>query len=121
MSSPLPGPPSEGGLDGPALDESSLHAYFAQRLPERLREVEEGWHRVRETAWSEEAVKTFHRLAHSLAGAGATFGFGAVTDAARALEIRLKAVVQGAAPPLDDSVVEGLLDGLRRAAGPRTD
>jgi chemotaxis protein histidine kinase CheA len=73
---------------------------------------------VRETAWSEESVKTLHRLAHSLAGAGATFGFLTVTEAARDLEKPLKAVVQNAAPHPDDSVIEGLLDGLRRAAKP---
>jgi diguanylate cyclase (GGDEF)-like protein len=121
LSDSLQGAPAEsepGGLSGLALEESSLYAYFAERLPERLREVEEGWRQVRETAWSEEAVKTLHRLAHSLAGAGATFGFLTVTEAARDLEKPLKAIVQSAAPRPDDSVVEGLLDGLRRAARP---
>ena len=116
MSSSQEGTPAESGLGG--LEESSLYAYFAERLPERLREVEEGWRQVQETAWSEEAVKTLHRLAHSLAGAGATFGFLGVTEAARDLEKPLKAIVQSAAPHPDDSVVEGLLDGLRRAAKP---
>jgi len=117
LSSSLQGTPADNGL-GPGLEESSLYAYFAERLPERLREVEEGWRQVRETAWSEESVKTLHRLAHSLAGAGATFGFLTVTEAARELEKPLKAIVQNAAPHPDDSVVEGLLDGLRRAARP---
>jgi diguanylate cyclase (GGDEF)-like protein len=118
LNASVPGSPADGGLDGASLDESSLYTYFAQRLPERLREVEDGWRQVQETAWSEEAVKTLHRLAHSLAGAGATFGFLTVTEAARELEKPLKAVVQKAAPHPDDSLVEGLLDGLRRAARP---
>ncbi len=118
MSDLLQDASAESGPNSLSLEESSLYAYFAERLPERLREVEEGWRQVRETAWSEEAVKTFHRLAHSLAGAGATFGFLTVTEAARDLEKPLKAIVQSAAPRPDDSVVEGLLDGLRRAARP---
>jgi len=118
LSPPAPGSPADGDLDGSALDENSLYAYFAQRLPERLREVDEGWRLVRETGWSEEAVKTLHRLAHSLAGAGATFGFLTVTEAARDLEKPLKAVVQNAAPHPDETVVEGLLDALHRAARP---
>jgi HPt (histidine-containing phosphotransfer) domain-containing protein len=101
-----------------SLDERSLHEYFARRLPARLQEIEAGWRQVRETAWSEEPVKTFHRLVHSLAGAGTTFGFAAVTEAARALEIRLKAVVRGLEPHPDDATVEGLLEGLRAAARP---
>ena len=102
------------------LDPDRLQEYFAGRLPERLREIEEAWQRVRETAWSSEALKDFHRLTHSLAGAGTTFGFAAVSDASRALEKRLKAVLQGAEPPLDPAAVEDLLSSLRRAAAPRS-
>lgn len=100
----------------------SLHEYFAGRLPARLQEIEETWRRVQESAWSAEEVKTFHRLAHSLAGAGATFGFAAVTDASRTLERRLKAVLQAGAPPgappMDSAEVEALLTAVRRAASP---
>ena len=106
---------SEGDSNA-AIDPQSLFQYFAGRLPDRLREIEEAWRQVRETAWGEDAVKTFHRLAHSLAGAGSTFGFAAVTEAGRALEQRLKAVLHGGEPPLDAATVESLLDSLRRAA-----
>ena len=106
---------SEGDSNA-AVDPQSLYNYFAGRLPERLREIEEAWRQVRETAWAEDAVKTFHRLAHSLAGAGTTFGFTAVTEAGRALEQRLKAVLHGTEPPLDSVTVDGLLEVLRRAA-----
>ena len=94
---------------------ASLRSYFAARLPERLREIEEAWEQTRAAGWTEEEARTFHRLAHSLAGAGATFGFPAVTDAARRLEQRLKPVALGTAPPPDDAQVSELLAGLRRA------
>lgn len=94
---------------------ASLRDYFAARLPERLREVDEAWERVRASGWQEEDTRTFHRLAHSLTGAGATFGFPAVTDAARALEQRLKPAAQGGTPPEDAAVAE-LLAELHRAA-----
>jgi chemotaxis protein histidine kinase CheA len=101
--------------DSSALDPQSLFEYFAGRLPDRLREIDDGWRRVQETAWSEDAVRTLHRLAHSLTGAGATFGFTAITDAGRALERRLRAVLHGE-PPLDPAMVESLLAALRHAA-----
>lgn len=94
---------------------ASLRDYFAARLPERLREVDEAWEQVRASGWKEEETRTFHRLVHSLTGAGATFGFPAVTDAARALEQRLKPVAQGETPP-EDSVIAELLAGLHRNA-----
>jgi DNA-binding response OmpR family regulator/HPt (histidine-containing phosphotransfer) domain-containing protein len=105
-------PPQEG-LE---LGSAPLRDYFAGRLPERLREVEEAWEQARASDWQPEEARTFHRLSHSLAGAGATFGFPAVTEAARLLEQRLKPVVQGTAAPPDDDAVAGLLAGLRRAS-----
>jgi HPt (histidine-containing phosphotransfer) domain-containing protein len=111
-------PPEEDETTLAALEQDALHKYFAGRLPDRLREVDAAWRRVQETAWSEDALKDFHRLAHSLAGAGATFGFDAVTEAARRLEQRLKAVLHGLDPPLESTAVESLLEGLRRAANP---
>lgn len=98
------------------LGSASLRDYFAARLPERLREVEEAWEQARASGWQPEEARTFHRLAHSLAGAGATFGFPAVTEAARLLEQRLKPVVQGTTPPPDDETVAVLLAGLQRAS-----
>lgn len=103
-------PPENVGLDS-----ASLRDYFAARLPERIREVEDAWEQVRLSGWQAEDARTFHRLAHSLAGAGATFGFPAVSEAARLLELRLKAVVQGSAPPPDDEAITGFLTGLRNA------
>lgn len=95
----------------------ALRQLFAGRLPERLREVEEAWRSARAAGWREEEAKTAHRLAHSLVGAGATFGFPAVTTAARLLEQRLKPVALGSGPPPDDAIVTELLNGIRRAAG----
>jgi HPt (histidine-containing phosphotransfer) domain-containing protein len=111
-----PDPPDE-----PLPELGSLREYFAGRLPERLQEIEEAWRRVRETAWGTEEVKVFHRLAHSLAGAGGTFGFAAVTDASRALERRLKPALQkeeSPEPQIPAAEVEALLAALRRAASP---
>jgi diguanylate cyclase (GGDEF)-like protein len=102
--------------DGLQIGSVTLQDYFAARLPDRLREVEEAWEQARAAGWPEEAARTFHRLAHSLTGAGATFGFPAVTEAARLLEQSLKPVAQGTAPPPDDDTVAGLLAGLRRSA-----
>ena len=106
-----PEPPDE-----PLPDLGSLQEYFAGRLPERLQEIDDAWRRVRESSWGTEEVKLFHRLAHSLTGAGATFGFATVTDTSRALERRLKTVLAAEGPPLDPAEVDALLAALREAA-----
>lgn len=112
MRAPMRAPMKED-LD---LGSTSLRDYFAARLPDRLREVEEAWETARAAGWQEAEARTFHRLTHSLAGAGATFGFPGVTDTARLLEQRLKPVAQGSQPPPDDDTVAELLDGIRQAS-----
>jgi chemotaxis protein histidine kinase CheA len=101
---------------GPRLPD--LHAYFARRLPARLGEMAEAWDAVRAAAWSADSLRLLHRLAHSLAGTGSTFGFPDVSTTARDLEHLLETALAGAAPP-DDAMarrVEQLLGDLDSAA-----
>jgi HPt (histidine-containing phosphotransfer) domain-containing protein len=95
-----------------------LREYFSERLPHRLREVEEAWRDVRESGWGEEPVRRLHRLAHSLAGTGSTFGFPDVSATSRRLEALLLAAVEDGAPPPAAERIEELLEELRRAAEP---
>ncbi|MFY9822276.1 MAG: Hpt domain-containing protein [Thermoanaerobaculia bacterium] len=92
-----------------------LRRYFAGRLPERLTEVENAGTAAREAGWAAEPLRRFHRLAHSLVGAGATFGFPAVTEHARTLERLLKAHLDGGPPPPVTEIAE-ILRRLRTVA-----
>jgi diguanylate cyclase (GGDEF)-like protein len=92
-----------------------LRRYFAYRLPARVSEVEAARDAARDAGWTGEPLRTFHRLAHSLAGAGATFGFPEVSAVARRLEDLLKAAL-GSSAPLDESEVGDLLTRLRDLA-----
>jgi len=76
------------------LDPEELRRYFAERLPVRLAEIEDAARAAREAGWAGDPLKTFHRLVHSLAGAGSTFGFPAVSETARGLERLLRELVQ---------------------------
>jgi chemotaxis protein histidine kinase CheA len=102
--------------DDPGVEE--LRRYFAGRLPDRLMEVEDAGTAAREAGWAAEPLRRFHRLAHSLVGAGATFGFPGVTEHARALERLLKAHLDGGPLPSTAEVTEiaEILDRLRTAA-----
>ncbi|HEX5720498.1 MAG TPA: diguanylate cyclase [Thermoanaerobaculia bacterium] len=102
----------------PVLELKELQEYFAGRLPERLAELEEAWAAVVESGWETGRVRTLHRLAHSLTGAGSTFGFPEVSRTARILERFLKAVLDGIGPSGEEAAgqLERLLEGVRRAA-----
>jgi HPt (histidine-containing phosphotransfer) domain-containing protein len=95
--------------------EEDLRRYFAGRLPARLAEVEAARDAARDAGWAGEPLRTFHRLAHSLAGVGSTFGFPAVTELARRLESLLDEVLGRGAPPEagEEAEVDDLLARLR--------
>lgn len=95
-----------------------MRRYFAGRLPARIAELAATRDAAGTAGWAGEPLRTFHRLAHSLAGAGATFGFPAVSELAGRLEHRLKAVLAGGPAPTDAEVaeVDDLLVRLRAVA-----
>ena len=92
-----------------------LRQYFASRLPVRVSEVEAAADAARDAGLAEGPLRTFHRLAHSLAGTGATFGFDEVSAAARELEDLLASALDAGAPP-ESAAVAGLLSRLRGLA-----
>lgn len=77
---------------------SSLRQEYAQALPMRMGEIERLWHQLAEDGWSREGFMTFIRMAHQLAGSGATYGFARVTERARALEQYAKSLNPAALP-----------------------
>ena len=99
-------------LDTTAED---LRRYFAGRLPERLAELATARAVARDAGWTAEPLRHFHRLAHSLVGSGATFGFPEVTEHARALERLLrKGLEEGT--EVQDGRVEEVLAQLQAIA-----
>jgi diguanylate cyclase (GGDEF)-like protein len=92
-----------------------LRRYFAYRLPARVSEVEAARDAARDAGWGHEPLRTFHRLAHSLAGAGATFGFPEVGEASRRLESLLKGSLDAGSPP-EAAEISDLLTRLRDLA-----
>ena len=70
-----------------------LRRAYGDRLDEKISAIESGWnHYLTLPAGEEklEALATLHRITHSLAGSGATFGFPLVSQFARRAELVLK-------------------------------
>jgi diguanylate cyclase (GGDEF)-like protein len=97
------------------VDAGELKRYFAGRLPSRVSEVEAARGAARDAGWVGEPLHTFHRLAHSLSGAGATFGFPEVSAVSSRLEGVLKtALAAGTLPRAGE--IDSLLHRLRELA-----
>ncbi len=74
-----------------------LRRAYGDRLDEKIGSIEAGWqHYLALSAGTEklEALATLHRLTHSLAGSGATFGFPLVSQFARRAEMVLKEMME---------------------------
>jgi len=75
---------------------------YARKLPEKLAQIGALWGAVRDDApasWPLDALSNLHRMLHSLAGSGTTFGFAEVSKHARRAEIVLKPLaLAGMAP-----------------------
>jgi len=65
---------------------------YRRSLPGRLAEIESLWRMALDGSAPAEALATLERSAHGLAGSGATFGCGALGDAARVLELAVNSL-----------------------------
>ncbi|MCH8113529.1 MAG: Hpt domain-containing protein [Proteobacteria bacterium] len=71
-------------------------------MPERLEAIEQAWATVEAVDWSGDALMPLFRAAHSLAGAGATFGFPEVGTEARRLADEVLIYLKGRRPKSPD-------------------
>ena len=98
-----------------------LRQEYFRNLPGKVSEITLAWQALRENVWNPEQFQTCTRLAHSLAGSGATYGFTTVSQAARALEHFLKSLPDDSPPPDDaQQEIENLIERLRLAVGSET-
>ena len=73
-----------------------LRRTYGDRLEQKINGIEASWQRYLALPASEEkfeSLSALHRLAHSLAGSGATFGFPLVSQFARRCEMVFKEIV----------------------------
>jgi HPt (histidine-containing phosphotransfer) domain-containing protein len=96
------------------MDDEELRRYFAGRLPARIAEIEAALAAARAAGWTGDPLRTAHRLAHSLKGAGTTFGFPEVSELAR----RLEEVLAGAVGEEEEREIEEILARLRADSSP---
>lgn len=69
---------------------AELQLTFKNDLPGKLTKIEQLWEDFCQAESSETTLADLHRMAHSLAGSGGTFGAVVVSTAARELEQKLK-------------------------------
>lgn len=96
---------------------AALRQGFADQLPQRLAAIDEA-HAAWCSCGDAGPLGEYHRLVHSLTGAGATFGYDRISQLARQLERYLKQLSDADGAPLADHFAgaAGLLDEIRAEA-----
>lgn len=80
-------------MDDPEELQAALKQFndaYAATLPKKLKQLHLTWSHFAHAEWNQEEFQRLHRLVHDLTGSGKTFGFSALSDAARQLEQYLK-------------------------------
>jgi chemotaxis protein histidine kinase CheA len=86
---------------------------YVAELPARATSLHSAWILTQSEDWALPSLRELHRLVHSLAGSGATFGFADLSAHAHALELPLKAVLED--PSVDRSALPDLFEALMAA------
>lgn len=95
----------------------ALRKQYAADLPAKLAQLRSAAESLNRQ-WDEDGLHTLHRLAHSLTGSGATFGYAEISQAARALEQLIKTIMESGAGPHHPDIchIEQRLCKLERAS-----
>jgi chemotaxis protein histidine kinase CheA len=96
---------------------AKLRADYAAQLPDTVAQMEELWQRLVAAEAPSSQLADLARMAHSIAGSGATFGLPQASRAARDLELFLdKFKLSGTLPGMaEQATVSALLAALRQA------
>ncbi len=97
-------------------------ADYRRSLPQRLAQIESLWRQVLNGEAPAEALASLERCAHSLAGSGGTFGFAALGDAARVLELTVNPLLNAAQAltPTTQTEVSRAVEALQRSLSGET-
>jgi diguanylate cyclase (GGDEF)-like protein len=87
---------------------------YAAQLPDKLDRLEKLWVYFRSSGGDYEALRKFHQLLHQMAGSAGTYGFSAVGDVVRELEIHLAGILEKHELP-GEALCRKVSDGLSNA------
>lgn len=79
-----------------------LRKAYWEQLPDKIYNIKDTWQQLQKTRWNEESFRAVHRMVHGLHGSGATYGFTALTNTARALEYLLQTILESRVPPSEE-------------------
>ena len=96
----------------------ALRESYAAQLPKKLEEIDTCWQMLSTGKWDPARAELLHRLTHSLAGSGSTFGFPKLGEISRSIEQLIKSWLQERVlPDVDQRAgVVALLAQLHQAA-----
>lgn len=79
-----------------------LKRLYAQKLPDKIDAIEKITHNLLNRKWDSTLLKELHRIAHTLAGSGGSFGLGDVGQKAKVLEDLTQTLIKNSEKPTQE-------------------
>lgn len=79
----------------------TLQEEYARRLPDKIEQLEELWHKLLYVDWRTDLFALMQRMVHNLAGSGSSFGFPELGETAARLDRFLQDCLVDGKPPSD--------------------
>lgn len=98
---------------------STLMQAYSRSLPDKIAAIEELWEQYRLSPGDRGLLERIHDCCHRLAGSGGSFGFAALSERAREMEMLVLELLGSTAqtPDIPLSKVRGLIGAIRHATG----
>lgn len=94
----------------------ALTKAVAKNIPDKVAEIRQCWEQIQQNADNAEYIELLHRKAHTLAGTMGTYGFEAIADSAKEIELILQSFCDNPSEDFPASELDALLYNLEETA-----
>jgi diguanylate cyclase (GGDEF)-like protein len=94
----------------------TLTKAVAKNIPNKVAEIRECWEQLKQNTDNEEYIELLHRKTHTLAGTMGTYGFEAIADSAKEIELIIQSFCDNPTEFFPTSELDALLYHLEETA-----
>lgn len=95
---------------------TALTKSVAKNIPNKIADIKECWQKLKTNNNHTDDIQLLHQKTHTLAGTMATYGFEAIADRAKEMELIVQAFLENTTQPFPYSELEALLESMEKAA-----
>tara|TARA_R110001592_G_scaffold82044_5_gene243188 strand:+ start:1988 stop:3685 length:1698 start_codon:yes stop_codon:yes gene_type:complete len=95
---------------------AALTKAVAKSIPDKVADIRKCWEQLKKDTENTSCIQLFHRKTHTLAGTMGTYGFEAIADTAKEIELIIQTFDDNSSQPFPSGELDALMDTLEEAA-----